>query len=150
DACAWCPVSKSAAGSRNACAGGSRSLKNSNGQTFVQKLLVEPGCRVSQRRDDSFSKRSAMAARSQFAPKDGPEPHRPVCRQPGAYAPQDAWNEPGKAGWSTRPHLPAGAEIREGRQPHRGEPVATNLPCPSGASRVLLRGRAERVSATRL
>src|SRR5262249_11605072 len=79
-----------------------------------------------------------------------PEPHRPVCRQPGAYAPQDAWNEPGKAGWRTRPHLPAGAEIRERRHPHRGEPVAANVPYPAGAGRVLLRGRAERVSATRL
>jgi hypothetical protein len=27
-----------------------------------------------------------------------------------------------------RPHLPAGAEIRERRQPHRGEPIAATVP----------------------
>jgi len=32
-------------------------------------------------------------------------------------------------------------------QPHRGEPVAANVPYPAGASSVLLRGRAERISA---
>ena len=31
-----------------------------------------------------------------------------------------------------------------------GQPVAANLPYPSGASNVLLRGRAEHISATRL
>src|SRR5262249_44635434 len=51
---------------------------------------------------------------------------------------------------AARPHLPAGAEIRERHQPHRGQPVAAHLPYPSGASSVLLRGRAERISATRL
>src|SRR6266508_1787449 len=65
-------------------------------------------------------------------------------------APLDAFNEPGKAGCRTRPHLPAGSEIRERHQPHRGEPIAANLPYPSGANSVLLRGRAERISATRL
>ena len=30
------------------------------------------------------------------------------------------------------------------------QPVAANVPYPAGASRVLLRGRAERISATRL
>jgi transcriptional regulator with XRE-family HTH domain len=34
-------------------------------------------------------------------------------------------------------------------QSHRGQPVAANLPYPSGASSVLLRGRAERINATR-
>src|SRR5215510_8230662 len=98
----------------------------------------------------SSSERSALAVRLQFAAKDGPEPHRPACRQAGVDAPQGACNEPAKAGCRTRPHLPAGAEIRERHHPHRGEPVAANLPYPSGASRVLLRGRAERISATRL
>src|SRR6516165_1127246 len=98
----------------------------------------------------SSSERSAMAVRLQFAAKDGPEPHRSACRQASADAPQDACNEPAKAGCRTRPHLPAGAEIRERRQPHRGEPVAANVPYPAGAGRVLLRGRAERISATRL
>src|SRR5262249_4641916 len=63
---------------------------------------------------------------------------------------ENACNEPGKAGCRTRPHIPAGAEIRERRQPHRGEPLAANVPYPAGASSVLLRGRAERISATRL
>src|SRR6516164_5880196 len=85
-----------------------------------------------------------------IAAKEGPEPHRPARRQPVADAPPNACNEPGKAGCRTRPHLPAGAEIRERCQPHRGEPVAANVPYPSGASSVLLRGRAERISATRL
>src|SRR5262249_48530298 len=122
------------------------------GEFGCPKMLVESGCRMSQRRDDfcSYSERSAMAVRLQFAAKDGPEPHRPVCRQPGAYALQDACNEQGKAGWRTRAYLPAGAEIRERRQPHRGEPIAANVPYPTGVDRVLLRGRAERVSATRL
>jgi hypothetical protein len=35
-------------------------------------------------------------------------------------------------------------------QPHGGQSVAANVRYPSGASRVLLRGRAERISATRL
>src|SRR5262249_23232948 len=118
----------------------------------VQKLLVESGCRMSQRRDDfcSYSERSAMAVRLQFAAKDGPEPHRPACRQACADAPQDACNEPGGAGCRTRPQLPAGTEIREGHEPHRGEPVAANVPYLAGAGRVLLRGRAERISATGL
>src|SRR5512132_3359990 len=82
--------------------------------------------------------------------EEGPEPHRPARRQAGADAPHDAFNEPGKAGCRTRPHLPAGAEIRERHQPHRGQPIAANVPYPSGANSVLLRGRAERISATRL
>src|SRR5262249_45570764 len=52
-------------------------------------------------------------------------------------------------GRGARHHLPASAEMREGRQPHRGQPVAANLTYPAGASGVLLRGRAKRISATR-
>src|SRR5262249_44409254 len=50
---------------------------------------------------------------------------------------------PGEARCRTRPQLPAGTEIREGRQPHRGRPIAATLPYPAGATRVLLRGRAK-------
>src|SRR6516225_3164490 len=85
-----------------------------------------------------------------IAAKEGPEPNRPARRQPGADAPQDACNEPDKTGRCARPHLPAGAEIRERHQPYRGQPVAANLPHSSGASNVLLRGRAVRINATRL
>src|SRR5262245_6270884 len=35
-------------------------------------------------------------------------------------------------GRGARHHLPASAEKRERRQPHRGQPVAANLPYPSG------------------
>src|SRR6516164_9527504 len=108
---------------------------------------------MSQRRDDfahSFSIAVSHGSSLTIAAKEGPEPHRPARRRPRAHAPHYACNEPGKAGCRTRPHLPAGAEIRERRQPHRGQPVAANVPYPAGASIVLLRGRAERISATRL
>src|SRR5215831_7793120 len=98
----------------------------------------------------SFSERSAHGGSLTIAAKEGPESHRPARRQPGADAPPNACNEPGKAGCRTRPHIPAGAEIRERRQPHRGESLAANVPYPAGASSVFLRGRAERISATRL
>jgi hypothetical protein len=48
------------------------------------------------------------------AAKEGPEPNRPARRQPGADAPHDACNESDETGRCARPHLPAGAEIREG------------------------------------
>src|SRR6516165_11596724 len=99
---------------------------------------------------NSLSERISHGGSLTIAAKEGPEPHRPARRQPDADAPHYARNEPGKAGCRTRSQLPASAEIRERRQPHRGEPVAANLPYPSGASSVLLRGRAERISATRL
>src|SRR5207245_7239279 len=44
---------------------------------FVQKLLVESGCRMSQRRDDfahGFGERSAMAVRLQLPRKKAPNP----------------------------------------------------------------------------
>jgi transcriptional regulator with XRE-family HTH domain len=40
-------------------------------------------------------------------------------------------------------------KYEKGATPHRGEQVAANLPYPSGASNILLRGRAERFSARR-
>jgi transcriptional regulator with XRE-family HTH domain len=52
-----------------------RNLKKSGRQTFVQKLLVESGCRMSQRRDDfahSFSERSDMVVRLQLPRKKAP------------------------------------------------------------------------------
>jgi transcriptional regulator with XRE-family HTH domain len=54
-----------------------RNLKKSGRQTFVQKLLVESGCRMSQRRDDfahSFSERSDMVVRLQLPRKKAPKP----------------------------------------------------------------------------
>src|SRR5262245_1416433 len=109
--------------------------------------------RYSGRRDDFRS--IALSAVSHagsltIAAKEGPEPHRHSRWPPRAHAPQDACNEPGKAGCRTRPHLPAGAKIREWQKPHRGQPVAANLPYSSGASSVVLRGCAYRISATRL
>src|SRR6516225_8641614 len=98
----------------------------------------------------SSSEQSANGGSLTIAAKEGSEPHRQACRQPGADAPHYACNEPGKVGCRTRPHLSAGAEIREGHQPHRSQPVAANLPNPSGASSVFLRGLAERISAIRL
>src|SRR5262249_15343196 len=85
-----------------------------------------------------------MAVRLPLPRKKAPSP---IDQPPGADAPPNACNEPGEAGCRTRPYLPAGAEIRERRQPHRGQQVAANVPYPAGASRVLLRGRAERISA---
>src|SRR6516162_8706233 len=98
----------------------------------------------------SSSEQSANGGSLTIAAKEGSEPHRQACRQPGAHAPHYACDEPGKAGCRTWPHLPAGAEIRERHQPHRGQPVAANLPHPSGANSVFLRGPAERISAKRV
>src|SRR5262249_21217032 len=131
----------------------SRCQKLGTDRPFVQKLVVESGCRMSQRRDDflliALATGSAMAVRLSLPRKKAPNP---IDQHVGSRLrmPPNACNEPGKAGCRTRPHLPAGAEIRERCQPHRGEPVAANVPYPSGASRVLLRGRAERTSATRV
>src|SRR5215813_5207981 len=100
--------------------------------------------RASKRKESSHGGSLTIAA------KEGPGPHRPACRQPGADAPHYACNEPRKAGCRTRPHLPAGAEIRERHQPHRGQPVAANLPYPAGPGSFLLRGRAKCSSAARL
>src|SRR5262249_56808047 len=94
----------------------------------------------------SFSERSAMAVRLR---KKAPSPIDKHVGA-GAHAPHYACNEPGKVGCCTRPRLPAGAEIRERHEPHRGQPVAANLANPSGASSVFLRGLAERINAIRL
>src|SRR5215831_2873792 len=75
--------------------------------------------------------------------QEGPKPDRQTRWQPGAHAPLDACNEPGEAGRRTRPYLPAGTEIRERHEPHRGEPAAANLPHFAGTGGVLLRGRTE-------
>src|SRR5215471_11177767 len=98
---------------------------------------------------NSFGERSNGGSLT-IAAKEGPEPHRPARRGPGADAPQDAGDEPGATGRGARHQLPASAEMRERRQPHRGQPIAANLTCPSGATSVFLRGRAECISATRL
>src|SRR5262249_10444253 len=98
---------------------------------------------------NSLSERISHGGSLTIAAKEDPEPHRPARRGPGADAPQGAGNEPGATGRGARHHLPASAEMREGRQPHRGQPVAANLTYPAGASGVLLRGRAKRISATR-
>src|SRR6516225_2549289 len=99
---------------------------------------------------NSLSERISHGGSLTIAAKEGPEPHRPPRRQPGADAPHYAGNEPGATGRGARHHLPASAEMRERRQPHRGQPIAANLTYPSGASSFFLRGRAERISATRL
>ena len=53
-----------------------------------------------------------------------------------------------KLGDALGPHLPAGAEIREGHQPHRRQPPAADLQYPASAGLVLLRGRAESCRAS--
>src|SRR5262249_21328569 len=46
--------------------------------------------------------------------KKSPNPVDKHVGPPGAHAPHDACNEPRKTGRCARPHVPAGAEIREG------------------------------------
>src|SRR5262249_7046607 len=41
-------------------------------------------------------------------------------------------------------------KYEKGHEPHRGQPITANLSHPAGASSILLRGRAERISATGL
>ena len=76
--------------------------------------------------------------------QEGAKPYRQTCRQPRAHAADDAWDEPGEARGRSRPDLSASAEIREGHQPHRRQPVAADFAYSSGAGVVLLRRRAER------
>src|SRR6516165_6478577 len=78
-------------------AGGLRSQKTLT-DNLVQKLLVESGCRMSQRRDDffahSFSERSAHGGSLTIAAKEGPYSHvnafkvmqRGVCDRLSIYA----------------------------------------------------------------
>src|SRR5262249_22591145 len=65
--------------------------------------------------------------------QEGSQSDRQARRQPRADAPNDAGDESGEARRRVGPHLPAGAEIREGHQPDRGEPAAADLPHPAGA-----------------
>ena len=53
-ACAWCPVSKSAAGFQERLCWRLAILKNSR-QTYRLKISLESGCRMSQRWDDFFA-----------------------------------------------------------------------------------------------
>ena len=54
-----------------------------------------------------------------------------------------------KLGDALGTHLPASAEIREGRQPDRRQPVAADLTHPAGSRVLLLRRRAELTAAAR-
>src|SRR5262249_14561046 len=57
---------------------------------LVQKLLVESGCRMSQRRDDfcSYSERSAMAVRLELPRKMAPNPIDQYVGSRGGMAPK--------------------------------------------------------------
>src|SRR5262252_7825376 len=152
---AWCVQSvRAPLASRNARAGGARDVKNSERTDLLSKncsLNRDVECpSVGTIFAHSFSEPVSHGAPLYHWQEGGPEPYRPARRQPRAHAPPNACNEPGEARCRTRPQLPAGTEIREGRQPHRGQPIAATLPYPAGATRVLLRGRAQRISATRL
>src|SRR5262249_22953814 len=128
--------------SRNAHAGGARDVKNSEGTDLLSKncsLNRDVECpSVGTIFAHSFSEPVSHGAPLYHWQEGGPEPYRPARRQPRAHAPPNACNEPGEARCRTRPQLPAGTEIREGRQPHRGRPIAATLPYPAGATRVLL------------
>ncbi|CAA9285272.1 MAG: Transcriptional regulator, partial [uncultured Craurococcus sp.] len=71
-----------------------------------------------------------------------PEPHRCACRHAGSPPPHPARHEPGKARRGARPHLPAGAEIRARREPHRRQPALRPRPRSRRADRLLLRRHA--------
>src|SRR5580704_14755464 len=72
------------------------------------------------------------------------EPDRQTCRQPRAHAPDDVVDEPGEARRRARLDVSTSPEIRERHQSDRRQPAAAHFEYPSGARRVLLRGRAER------
>src|SRR5471032_3257364 len=72
----------------------------------------------------------------------GTEPDRQTCRQPRAHAPDDAEHEPGETWRRARSDIPAGAEIREGHQPDRCQPVAADCKHSPGPGFLLLRRRA--------
>src|SRR5690242_13440627 len=73
--------------------------------------------------------------------KEGSEPHRQACGESGSDAADDVGDESGKAWGCARLDLPAGPKIRKGHEPDRRQPVATDLPNPSGSGCILLRGR---------
>src|SRR5262249_8254871 len=98
----------------------------------------------------SFGERSAMAVRLQFAAKKAPNLTDQHVGKRGRVRRLTLAMSQGKLAAALGLTLPAGAEIRERRPTHRSEPVAANVPYPAGASGVLLRGRAERTSTTRL
>src|SRR3984957_13105736 len=79
-----------------------------------------------------------------YDPQKGAEPDRQTCRQPRAHAPDDVVDEPGEAWRRARPDVSTSPEIRERHQSDRRQPTAAHFKHPSGAGRVLLRGRAER------
>src|SRR5450631_269154 len=60
-----------------------------------------------------------------------------------AHASDDVEHESGEARRRPWPHLPAGAEVREGHQPHWRQPPAANFQYPAGAGFIFLRRRAE-------
>src|SRR5580693_264096 len=72
------------------------------------------------------------------------EPDRQTCWQPRAHAPDDVVDEPGEARRRSRPDVSTSPEIRERHQSDRRQPAAAHFEHPSGARRILLRGRAER------
>src|SRR3954447_7324084 len=76
--------------------------------------------------------------RGEHGGRKGSKRDRPLGGQPGAPAPDAAWDEPRAAGRAAGPHGAAGAEIREGGEPHRGEPAAQDRRALGRADRLLL------------
>src|SRR5262249_2759421 len=73
--------------------------------------------------------------------KEIAESDRQVRGFPRAHAEAagDAGKERGKAGGKAGPDLPAGAEIREGHEPHRREPASAHRANSEGAGILLFR-----------
>src|ERR1700730_1251284 len=69
--------------------------------------------------------------------EESSQPHRQARGQPGKDASHDAGDEPGKAWRCTRTHVSAGAKIRKGYKPNRGEPIAADFPNSSSACCIL-------------
>src|SRR5712691_338139 len=60
------------------------------------------------------------------------EPDRSARRKPRAHASNDAGDEPGKAWRSAWAFLPAGPEIRKGKNPDQRQPSPAPITSPSG------------------
>src|SRR5262249_51905714 len=69
--------------------------------------------------------------------KEGSQPHRQACGEPGQDAPNDAFHEPGKARRRPWSDIPAGPKIRERDQPDRRQPSPTDLADSSGTGFLL-------------
>src|SRR5947207_2491788 len=67
-----------------------------------------------------------------------PEPDRQACGQPGALAANDPQHEPGEARRRAWADIPAGPEIRKGRQSNRRKPSPADFSNAQGSGVVFL------------